>query len=226
LNQPKRTALLVGSTGLVGHECLLQLLDDALYSSVTAITRESLNIPNPKLNNIVLKFDELYLYQSAFAVNDVFCCLGTTMKKAGSKTKFMKVDYEYVMNVAKLSEENGAETFNVVSAVGADIKSGVFYNHVKGKVEQDLAQNKIHAINIFRPSLLLGKRSEFRLGERIGIFLGRLTMPFYIGPAKKYKPVKAAMVAKAMIAAARQKKEGIHVYEYPQMLNLVNSLEK
>lgn len=226
MNQNKRTALLVGSTGLVGHECLLQLLDNDLYGTVTAITREPLNLPNTKLNNVVLKFDELYLHQTAFAVNDVFCCLGTTMKKAGSKTKFMKVDYEYVMNVAKLSEENGAETFNVISAVGADIKSGVFYSHVKGKVEQDLAQNKIHTINIFRPSLLLGKRSEFRLGERIGIFIGKLTLPFYFGSAKKYKPIQAAMVAKAMIAAAQQKKEGIHVYEYPQMLNLVNSLEK
>lgn len=226
MNQIKRTALVVGSTGLVGHECLIQLLNDEMYSSVTAITREKLDIQNSKLNNVVLKFDELYLHQTAFAVNDVFCCLGTTMKKAGSKTKFMKVDYEYVMNVAKLSEENGAETFNVISAVGADIKSGVFYSHVKGKVEQDLAQNKIHTINIFRPSLLLGKRNEFRLGERIGIFLGILTMPFYIGPAKKYKPVQASMVAKAMIVAAGQKKEGIHVFEYPQMLNLVNSLVK
>jgi len=212
----------VGSSGLVGHECLLQLLSDNNYARVTAITREPLDISNSKFLNVVIKFDELYQYAESFRVSDVFCCLGTTMKKAGSKTRFMKVDYEYVMNVAKLSEENGAETFNVVSAVGADVKSGIFYNHVKGKVEQDLAQNKIHSINIFRPSLLLGKRTEFRFGERIGIVLGKITAPFYIGGAAKYKPVQASMVAGAMIAAAKQKKEGIHVYEYPQMLSLVN----
>jgi uncharacterized protein YbjT (DUF2867 family) len=222
LNPDKRTALIVGSSGLVGQACLTQLLADNHYSRIIAITREPLELANSKLQNVVIKFDELYQYGGSFAVNDVFCCLGTTMKKAGSKTRFMKVDYEYVMNVAKLSEENGAETFNVVSAVGADVKSGIFYNHVKGKVEQDLAQNKIHSINIFRPSLLLGKRSEFRLGERIGIILGKITAPFYVGAATKYKPVQVSMVAAAMIEAALQKKEGIHVYEYPQMLSLVN----
>lgn len=222
LNSNKLEALVVGASGLIGSECLQMLVANERYARITVITRSALEFQHPKLNSVIIKFEELYNHSALFNVDDVYCCLGTTMKKAGSKTRFMKVDYEYVMNVAKLSEENGVKAFNVVSAVGADVDSKIFYNHVKGRVEQDLAVNKIHSISIFRPSLLLGKRQEFRFAERIGMFFGGLTAFLFVGPFKKYRPISASVVAKAMISASLQKKEGIHVYEYPQMLSLVN----
>jgi uncharacterized protein YbjT (DUF2867 family) len=142
--------------------------------------------------------------------DDIFCCLGTTMKKAGSKEAFRKVDYQYPMDIARLGLANGAQQFAIVTAMGADTKSTFFYNRVKGEVERDLAALNYPTLLIFRPSLLLGNRGESRLGERLAEGAMRLLSP--IIPAK-YKGVDGSKVANAMLATMQQGLVGKHVFE-------------
>ncbi len=217
-----RTALIAGGSGLIGSHCIQQLLASDKYSTIISIGRRPLDLQHPKLRNEVVDFNQLLTQFPEQSLDDVYCCLGTTIKKAGSQDKFREVDYTYVMNVARLAEKCGAQRLMIVSAVGADPGSKVFYSRTKGEVERDVRQFKIAEIHLFRPSLLLGERKEFRLGERIGAGLAKLATPFLWGGWLKYHPVEASVVARAMVAAAFQKKEGIHVYEYPLISDLVN----
>lgn len=222
-NATAHTALIAGATGLVGSALVRELLASDRYQKVISLGRRALDIENPKLQNEVVDLGKLDEKADKWAPNDIFCCLGTTIKKAGSQAQFRKVDYEYVMNVAKLAAASGAQRFLVVSAVGADPDSRVFYSRTKGEVEHDLRGLSIPQMCIFRPSLLLGDRKEFRFGERLAAGLMLLARPFFRGGWAKYHPISANRVAQAMYRAAGQKKEGIHVYEYPQITDLVNS---
>lgn len=222
-HQPQsRTALIAGASGLVGSHCLRELLANEKYGQVISIGRRPLDLEHPKLRNEVVDFNRLAERFPNQSLNDVFCCLGTTIKKAGSQKKFREVDYTYVMNVARLAEKCGAQRLMLVSAIGADPDSSVFYSRTKGEVERDVRKLNIPVIHIFRPSLLLGDRKEFRLGEKIGSGLALLATPFLRGKLAKYHPVEGAMVARAMVSAANLKKEGIQLYEFPLISDLVN----
>lgn len=219
----KRTALVTGATGLVGAALVRQLLASNHYERVITVGRRALDLEHEKLQNEVADLGLLHEKGDSWSPDDVFCCLGTTIKKAGSKENFRKVDYTFVMNTARFAEKSGAKRFLVVSAVGANPDSGIFYSRVKGEVERDLRDIGLKEIHIFRPSMLLGDRKEFRLGEKIGGGLMLLAQPFFRGSLAKYHPVSATKVAEAMYKAAQKSKGGIHVYEYPQMIGLVNS---
>lgn len=218
----ERTALIAGATGLVGSECLQQLLSSEHYREVISIGRRPLEITNAKLHDEVVDFDQLPENFETRQMDDVYCCLGTTIKKAGSKENFRKVDYTYVMNVAKLAVKCGAQRLMVISAIGADPDSRVFYSRIKGEVELDVQKLSLPEIHLFRPSLLLGDRKEFRLGEKIGAGLMLLAQPFFRGNLSKYHPIDASKVALAMYRAAFQNKKGVNIYEYPLMSDLVN----
>lgn len=217
----KRTALITGATGLVGAALVRQLLASEHYKKVITVGRRPLDLEHDKLQNEVADLGDLPEMGEKWSPDDVFCCLGTTIKKAGSKEQFRKVDYDYVMNTARFAEKSGAKRFLVVSAVGANVESSMFYSQVKGEVERDLKVLKLPEIHIFRPSMLLGDRKEFRLGEKIGGGLMWLAQPFFRGSLAKYHPISATKVAEAMYKAALRKKEGIHFYEYPEMSELV-----
>lgn len=209
----KRTALVAGATGLVGGELLRLLVERTEYDQVTALLRRPLPWTHPKLIQKVVNFDDPGLYASPVEADDFFCCLGTTMKKAGSKEAFRKVDLEYPLALADLALASGGNTFLLVSSIGADPQSRVFYSQVKGQAEQALRTRPIPSLHIFRPSLLVGARQEFRLGESVGYWLMKLIGFALAGPLKKYRAIHAQTVARAMVRAALRGEPGAHVYE-------------
>jgi uncharacterized protein YbjT (DUF2867 family) len=209
-----RTALLVGASGLVGRELLDLLLLDATYEKVVVLTRKPLLIDNAKYQNHVVNFDRLTEYYKDIVAQDIFCCLGTTMRVAGSKDAFKKVDYTYPLEIAKLAKAAGAEQYLLVSALGANEKSSIFYNKVKGEVERAIEALNYPSVKIFRPSLLLGNRSEQRTGEDAAKIFYKIFG--FIIPAK-YKAIEARTVATAMLTVAKLNKPGLIVYESDAM---------
>lgn len=209
-----RTALIVGATGLVGNELLHLLLSQDLYEKVVVLVRKQIQVQHDKLVQKVIDFDSLDDYEQYLAVDDVFCCLGTTIKKAGSEEAFKKVDYEYPLKVAQLAKKNGVQQFLIISAIGADSSSKIFYNRTKGEVEDALMKIGFPSLHIFQPSLLVGKRNEFRFGEKLGIFLSPIYSPLLRGKLSKYKPVQANLVAMSMCNIAKKGNKGNFVYQY------------
>ena len=207
-----KSALLVGASGLVGGELLKCLLNSSEYSKVLIFVRKPLGLKHPKLEERMIEFDDLARYKDCFKVNDVFCCLGTTIKKAGSQEAFKKVDVEYPLEIARLAKKMQAEKYLVISSMGANPKSSVFYSRMKGLLEQKLKEISIKSIHIFRPSLLLGDRKEFRIGESVSSSLTKGISFIFIGPLKKYKPIDAKTVATGMHNAAQNNREGIYTY--------------
>lgn len=208
----RKSALLVGASGLVGGELLNCILIGQEYSKVLILVRKPLGLVHPKLEERVIEFNELAQYKDCFKVNDVFCCLGTTIKKAGSQEAFKKVDVEYPLEIARLAKEMQAEKFLVISSMGANPKSSVFYSRMKGQLEQKLKETWLKSLYIFRPSLLLGDRKEFRMSESISAFLTKGISFIFVGSLKKYKPIAAKTVAIGLYKAAQGKTEGIYTY--------------
>ena len=216
---PNRTALIVGATGLVGSELLDLLLRSDTYKQVTVLGRKPLKHNHPKLVQHVINFDELDPYEEACAVDDVYCCLGTTIKQAGSQEAFKKVDYEYPLAIAKLAKKKGAKQFALISAIGADPHSRIFYSRVKGEIEESLKELEFPALHIYRPSLLLGKRQDFRLGERIGVITFPVLSLILPAAFNKYKPIQAKDVAYAMYQKTLQDQRGTHIHMWKDMMD-------
>jgi uncharacterized protein YbjT (DUF2867 family) len=208
-----RTALVAGASGLVGGHVTRLLLDDPRYDRVTALVRRDLPVTHKKLVQRVVDFDRLAHAVDFPRVHDVFCCLGTTIRQAGSEAEFRKVDYTYVMELARVALRHRAAQFLVVTAVGADPRSRVFYNRVKGELEDALRRLQFDGVHIFRPSLLLGARSQSRPAERIATVLSPLIAWMLVGPLARYRPVRAVTVARAMVRAAHPAQRGVHIYE-------------
>lgn len=191
-----KTALIAGYTGLVGREILGLLLNSHKYEKVIAVGRRKIDLEHPKLIQQAVDFDNLQLRSN---VDDVFCCLGTTIKKAGSKEKFRNVDFQYPLNLAQEARNNGATAFILVSANGANKKSRFFYNKVKGELEEAVDKLGYEKLEIIRPSLLMGDRQESRLVEDIGKFFMQVFGFMFIGPLRNTKVVNASSVAAAML---------------------------
>lgn len=220
MDDQDKSALLFGATGLVGSNLLHILLKSPRYSCVTIITRKNVQVSHPKLNQIIVAdFSALgdEKISCVYKVDDVFCCLGTTIKKAGSRERFWQVDYKYPLIAARQAQQCGAAQFLVVSAIGADPKSMFFYNRVKGELETALAQINFPSLHIFQPSLLLGKRQEYRLGETVGAYASKLVSPFLVGGLKKYQPIAASAVAYAMHQAACSETPGVNIHNSAQI---------
>lgn len=209
-----RKALIVGATGLIGRYCLQALLDDPNYSDVTAVIRQPIIKTHRKLKTVRTQFSAIANELSKVNAQDVYCCLGTTIKKAGSQQAFKQVDLSLVVSIAEQMRKQGSEQFLVISAMGANQNSKVFYNRVKGEMEQALQGLEYPCLRIIRPSLLLGPREEFRFGEKIGVLLTPILKPFMLGALKKYRPVQAESVARFMVEVAHEQPvSGLHVYE-------------
>lgn len=214
-------AVLAGATGLVGKALLDKLLSGGFYDQVYIVVRRATGRQHAKLTEIIVDFDRLDLDPSVLDGADVFCTLGTTIKKAGSKEQFRKVDCEYPVKLAELAAANGAEQFLIVTAMGSDTLSMFFYSRVKGETEQRLRQLALPGLSIFRPSLLTGEREEFRFGERMGEAAARGLSFVFTGPLRKYKPIPADTVAEGMLLAARSGRRGVSVYESGDIADLV-----
>jgi uncharacterized protein YbjT (DUF2867 family) len=212
-----KKALILGATGLIGSHLLDLLLQDNSYSTVRIVVRNPIDRQHAKLEQVKVDFNYLQYYKDAFAVDDVFCCLGTTIKKAGSQDAFYKVDATYPYEAAKLAKAQGARQYLIVTAMGANKESGIFYNRVKGEVEEKIGGLQFSSYHIFRPSLLLGERSETRIGEAIAQKLMPLFSFLLVGGLKKYKPIQGSTVARAMQNIARQQLAGKHIYPSDQL---------
>jgi uncharacterized protein YbjT (DUF2867 family) len=208
-----KTAALLGATGLVGSRCLQHLLHDSSYNEVRAIVRRPVSLDHPKLRVIQADFDQLSGLGDALGADDVFCCLGTTIKKAGTREAFRKVDFEYPVSAATVAAERGARQFLLISSLGANPDSRVFYNKVKGEVEASISSLPFVAVHIFRPSMLLGDRAEFRPAEKVGAALMTSLSFLMVGKWKKYRAIEADVVARAMVSAAGHGKSGLNMYE-------------
>lgn len=202
------TILIAGPTGLIGNTALHKALTDQRYTRVIALTRGPLGITNAKLEEWI--GEDLLTSLKPQRVDAVLCCLGTTIKKVGGdKQKFIHVDKDLVLGIARWAKEQGVPVFSVVSAIGADADSGVFYNRVKGEMERDLKELNFPALHLFQPSILTGPRQENRLGERIGIAVTQILSPFI--PAN-YKPMPHDVLAKALLRSTSDLKGGTHRY--------------
>jgi uncharacterized protein YbjT (DUF2867 family) len=195
-----KRALLAGASGLVGGFCLRRLLAHPGYDSITVWTRRPLPIAHRKLKVERVDFDDLPGVSGP--CDEAFCCLGTTIRVAGSREVFRRVDHDYPLAMANHAKSAGANAFLMISALGADPGARVFYSRVKGETERDVMAAGIARTLFLRPSILLGPRRENRPGEKLGILFGRLASPLLAGPWKKYRPVHADTVAAAMVYAA------------------------
>ncbi len=200
-----KTALVLGATGLVGKALVEQLCRDRRYQTVTCLVRKPLSNDfftgnASKVQPIVVNFDNLQDYQGYFGAQHIFVCLGTTIKKAGNKSAFRRVDFEYVHIAAQLARAQRAISFVWISSVGANAKSSNFYLRVKGELENAIINmSGLDNACAVRPSLLLGEREEMRPAEKLANMLTPLLSPFMLGGLSKYKPVHVADVAAQMI---------------------------
>ncbi len=209
-----RTGLIAGATGLVGNELLGQMLEDSRYTRVVVVSRRDFPISHPKLQKIVVDFDDLETVLADVRVDDVFCCLGTTMAAVGTRDKFYRVDFEYPVALARITRAAGATRYFLVSALGAKRGSIIYYNRVKGESEEAIRAVGFPVLHIFRPSLLLGDRKEKRAGEDAAKKLYR-TFGFLI--PRKYKAIEARSVARAMLASTFEEQSGVFVHESAEM---------
>lgn len=215
-----RTAAVLGASGLVGGFCLRTLVDDPDYTRVLTFGRRELPpLTRAKVTQRVADLGSLTA-EDFREVQDVFCALGTTIRKAGSQAAFRGVDLELPLRAAQEAWRAGAEQFVVVSSVGADAGSKNFYLRTKGELERELSRLPFRAIHILRPSLLIGKRQEFRLGESIAMKIAPALDLLTLGPWRKYHSMPAQIAGKAMVGAAKQPKNGTLVYEYDGIVNL------
>ncbi len=213
-----RTALIVGATGLVGSALLRLALDDGLYDRVHVLARRTTGVAHPRLVEHLVDFERLAQVDWP-AVDDVHCCLGTTIRAAGSQPAFRQVDFDHVVGVARAALAAGARRFLMVSALGANPESSVFYNRVKGEAEQAVRSLAYECCWVLRPSLLDGPRKEFRAGERVTLAVLR---PLHRLIPANIRPIEAADVARAMLACARDARPGTHLAESAEIRRIAH----
>ena len=218
----KRTAILIGATGLVGSFVLDELIKNGTYEKIIVLSRRAGHYTNKKIAEIVTDFDNLQQLESNVKGHDLFCCLGTTIKKAGSQAAFRKVDYELPVILAEIALRNNINRFIVISSIGANPVSRNFYLRTKGEMEQALLKILAGKVFIVRPSMLLGKRNEFRMGEVAGKWVIRILNPLFIGRLAQYKGIHASDVARAMIYIALHgsEKQIVESYELQNLSKL------
>ena len=200
-----KTAIILGATGLTGNLLLEHLIADKNYSKIKLFSRNSVNVTSDKIQEFII--DLLALEDSAkdFVADEVFCCIGTTAAKTKDKKLYKAIDYGIPVKAAKIAKENGITTFIVMSSMGADANSAVFYNRTKGQMERYVLKQRINNTYVLRPSLIGGDRNEFRLGEKIGKGIMRIFNPLLLGSLEKYKMIHPNKIATCMQFLANTK---------------------
>ncbi len=215
-----RVALVAGATGLTGSHLLALLLPEDRYARVTALVRNASLPADHKLTQLVVGFDTLPVLPT---VDDAYCCLGTTIRKARTKAAFRQVDFEFVVNFAQAAKRAGVKRFMVISSLGANARSAVFYSRVKGEMENALRETGFGTLHIFQPSLILGEREERRPAARIGIAAFSLMGAAMLGPMRKYRPIESATIARAMVKSAFTESTGTNVHQSDAIEKMVGS---
>ena len=219
-----QSAVIIGASGLIGSHLLDQMLNDHAFITVKILVRKELEIKHHKLRQVVVNFNNINDYTNKLGTGEsIFCCIGTTQKKVkGDKDAYEKIDHDIPVNAAKIEVANGFKKFLIVSSVGANASSSNFYLQLKGRTEGDIMKFPFESISIFRPSMLLGKRKEWRPGERIGQVVMQSLSFAFAGGFKKYKPIEAEDVARAMIAQSKLNEKGVSLLEYMEIKELIN----
>ena len=208
-------SIVAGSTGLIGRNVIKALSNK--NQSVVALTRRSIsNLPH-NITELIIDFDAFEKHGSLPPCSNVFICLGTTIKTAGSKENFRKVDIDYCLSIAKKAKKSGAETLSLISSIGANSSSKNFYLKTKGELEEAIQDLGFSTVNIFRPSFLVGERSEKRMAEKVAIKLAKIMDLFLIGSARKYRSVKAELLAKTMVSKI-DSKPGVNYFYFDDFL--------
>ncbi|MEP0985542.1 NAD(P)H-binding protein [Ekhidna sp.] len=217
-----KKAIVIGATGLVGKQLVRLMVKDEKYDSIVVVTRRPHEIKDPKLIEVIVEdFKDLKKIASKMNGNDFYCALGTTRSKAGSKEAFLKVDVEYPQEFARIAQsQTGFEQLLVVSAVGANSSSPLFYNSAKGQMEDKLQEMDLKALKIFQPSLLLGDRKEYRFFEEVAKVISAIASFFTIGSKKKVGAIRDVEVAKAMIEVAHKDEPGFQRFKPEQMIDI------
>jgi uncharacterized protein YbjT (DUF2867 family) len=222
---PGQTAVVIGSTGMIGDLVVKQLISDPAFTRVKLLVRRPILFHESKIEVKLVNFDEPAELDQHFGSGDsIFCCVGTTQSKVkGDMTAYRKVDFDIPLDSARAGLKNGSEKFLLVSAVGANQDSGNFYLKLKGETEAALKKLDYPALHIFQPSLLMGDRNEFRITEKIAQVLMPVFSFVLAGKLSKYKPVKGVDLARAMINAAKSTRTGNNVYTYTDIITLANT---
>ncbi len=194
-----KTAIIIGATGLTGGLLLQSLLDDDRYQTIKLFSRNTCNLKHPKLEEHLMDLFDLEKQQHLLIADEVFCCIGTTKAKTPNKEQYLKIDYGIPVTLAWLCEKMSIDTFVVISALGANKMSKIFYNRTKGKMEEDVLRSKIQNIYILQPSLIGGSRNENRFAEKVAKVLMSILNPFLIGNLKRYRSIHAKIIVETMI---------------------------
>lgn len=219
-HEVSRVALVIGASGLTGAKLVRALLDTSAYTRVLALSRRPLLLSHARLANRVLRFEDMETQLQGSQCHDAFCCLGTTIRDAGSQPAFRAVDHDLVLRFARLALQLGARQLVVVSSVSANAQSKNFYLRVKGETERALADMKPEGLHLMQPSLILGARRESRWQETLAKGAALLAGPFLIGDASRWRAIRAEAVAAAMVTAALTGRRGVHRYEFAQILRM------
>lgn len=212
------TAIIIGATGLVGGELLQLLLADPRFDSVKVLVRRSTNITHTKLEEHIINFDKPQLWKQYVTGDVLFSCLGTTRKQAGGKNVQYRVDYTYQFAIASIAAENGVSAYVLVSSVGADKDSRLFYAQMKGQLDEGVSRLPFNSISIVRPGPLYGLRTQSRITDKLGVLLAKAFNS--VGLLKKYKPIAAKTVGQAMVQTALAAKPGVTIYENEALFQL------
>jgi uncharacterized protein YbjT (DUF2867 family) len=213
-----QTAVVLGATGLIGSSLVEQLLKDDTFSKVRVLVRRPISLTHPKLEVVITDFSDYEQYRKNIGTGDcLFSCIGTTNANVkGDKLLYRSIDFDIPVNAARFGKEAGFKQFLLVSAIGADARSRFFYTRLKGEVEEMIAGYKFNGLHIFRPSFLMGRKQNERTGEVVLTTLFRISSLLI---PSKYKAIRASAVATAMLKAAKEGKNGLHIYYYKEMFD-------
>lgn len=203
---------IVGATGLIGNEVLSKAIEDKRINEILLFQRKPSKQQSPKITEFIVSLDELEKVEVQKKVDVFICALGTTIKKVKTKEAFRKVDFDFVLNAAKLAKKNNCKHFIVVSAIGSNKNSKVFYSKVKGEMEESLKALAFDSLDILQPSFLQGNREEFRFGERLALVFVSVLNPFMIGPLRPYAGIKAETMAQAILFLAFKSQSAVNVH--------------
>ena len=214
-----KTALIFGSSGLIGNELLELILKDNNYIKIKLFVRSDLTDVNSKIEIIKTDFNNIENHKDKIVGDDCFFCIGTTRKNTPDKNEYIKIEYNLPIEVAKIAKSNSINNFIYISSLGANPNAASLYLKNKGKAEEELIKLNFSNLSILRPSILLGNRKENRVGEKIGIFAMKTLSPLFLGNMKKYKPIKVEYVSKAMLQVA-QKDYQKNIFESDEIVKI------
>ena len=205
-------AVIAGTSGLIGSKLLDHLLHHSEYSEITILVRRKSKYNSKKLNTIIVDFDNLDNYADEINGHALFCCLGSTREKTPDLGDYRKIDHDYPLKLAEIAKKNGMEQYHLVSSIGANAASSNFYTKMKGETEEDIKRVGMPGLYIYQPSILIGKRREKRLAEKAAVWIMNLVSPLLLGGWKKYRPIAALTVAKAMFRKSLKNETGVFTY--------------